>query len=91
MLAGTAGDATGSAHAQAALGDALWAVVVPPAHYQRARELAAAAGFPWPVAPAGTGSPSGALKLARDDGGGLGALLAALDAMPASGNSEAAA
>jgi len=89
VLAGTAGDATGSAHAQAALGDALWAVVVPPAHYQRARELAATAGFPWPVAPAGTGSPSGALKLARDDGG-LGALLAALDAVPASGSSEAA-
>ena len=89
VLAGTAGDATGSAHAQAALGDALWAVVVPPAHYQRARELAAAAGFPWPVAPAGTGSPSGALKLDRDDGG-LGALLAALDAVPASGSSEAA-
>ncbi|HXL88814.1 MAG TPA: ATP-binding protein [Streptosporangiaceae bacterium] len=89
VLADTADDATGSAHAQAALGDALWAVVVPPTHYQHARELAAAASFPWPVAPAGTGSPSGALKLARSDGG-LGALLAALDAVPASDSSEAA-
>jgi chromosome segregation ATPase len=89
-LAGTAGDATGAAHAQAALGDAVWAVVVPPAYYQHARELAAAAGYPWPVAPAGPGSPSGVLKLARDDDGGLGALLAALDAMPASCSSDAA-
>jgi len=88
-LAGTAGDAIGSAHAQAALGDAVWAVVVPPAHYQHARELAAATGYPWPIAPAGPGSPSGVLRFARGDGR-LGALLAILDAMPASSSSEAA-
>jgi chromosome segregation ATPase len=88
-LAGTAGDATGSAHAQAALGDAVWAVVVPPAHYQHARELAAATGYPWPIAPAAPGSPSGVLRFARGDGR-LGALLAILDAMPASSSSEAA-
>lgn len=88
-LAGAAADATRSAHAQAALGDAVWAVVVPPARYQRARELAAAAGYTWPVAPAGPGSPSGVLNLARTEDR-LGALLAALDAMPASGSGEAA-
>ncbi|WP_433435424.1 ATP-binding protein [Nonomuraea sp. CA-141351] len=88
-LSGTTDDTTGSAHAQAALGDALWAVVVPPAHYQHARELAVATGYPWPVAPAGPGSPSGVLKIGRNDDG-LGVLLTALDAIPASGSSEAA-
>ncbi len=88
-LACTAADATGSAHAQAALGDALWAVIVPPAHYQQACDLAASMGYPWPIAPGGRGNPSGALKLGHSNGS-LGALLAALDAMPASGSSEAA-
>lgn len=87
MLAGTAGDATGAAHAQAALGDAIWAVVVPPTHYQQARELAAAIGYSWPVASTGAGSASGVLSRVGD--GRLGALLATLDAMPASGSSEA--
>lgn len=90
MLAGSAGDATGAAHAQAALGDALWAVVVPPTHYQQARELAAAKGYPWPVASAGSGSPSGVLRLGGIGDDRLGALLSALDATPASGSSEAA-
>jgi len=89
MLAGAAGDATGAAHAQAALGDAVWAVVVPPEHYQRARELAAATGYPWPVASAGPGSPSGVLRLDRVHDGRLGALLATLDAIPASSGGEA--
>jgi chromosome segregation ATPase len=88
-LAGAAGDATGAAHAQAALGDAVWAVVVPPVHYQQARQLAVAVGYPWPIAPAGAGSPSGVLRLARGDDR-LDALLDALDAIPASGSSEAA-
>src|SRR6185437_4776015 len=39
-LAGTAGDAAGAAHAQAALGDAVWAVIVPAVRYQQARDLA---------------------------------------------------
>jgi hypothetical protein len=90
MLAGAAGDATGAAHAQAALGDAVWAVVVPPERYQRARELAAATGYPWPVASAGPGSPSGVLRLGGVGDGRLGALLATLDATPASVGSEAA-
>jgi chromosome segregation ATPase len=88
-LAGTATDANWSAHAQAALGDALWAVIVSPAYYQHARELASAIAYPWPVAPAGPGSPSGALRLAGSNGE-LGALLAALDAVPASSSNEAA-
>jgi len=90
VLAGAAGDATGAAHAQAALGDAVWAVVVPPERYQQARELAAATGYPWPVASAGSGSPSGVLRLGGVGDGRLGALLGALDATPASGGSEAA-
>jgi chromosome segregation ATPase len=89
VLAGAAGDATGAAHAQAALGDAVWAVVVPPTHYQQARELAAATGYPWPIASAGPGSPSGVLRLGHVGDGRLGALLATLDAMPVSGSSEA--
>jgi chromosome segregation ATPase len=90
MLAGAAGDATGAAHAQAALGDAVWAVVVPPEGYQQARELAAATGYPWPVASAGSGNPSGVLRLGGVGDGRLGALLATLDATPASDGSEAA-
>jgi chromosome segregation ATPase len=89
VLAGTAGDTAAAAHAQAALGDAIWAVIVPAACYQQARDLAAAADYQWPVAPAGPGSPSGVLKIAGNDGR-LGALLAALDAMPASGSNDAA-
>jgi chromosome segregation ATPase len=90
MLAGAAGDATEAAHAQAALGDAVWAVVVPPERYMQARELAAATGYPWPVASASPGSPSGVLTLGGVGDGRLGALLATLDATPASDCSEAA-
>lgn len=88
-LDGTAADPAGSGHIQAALGDAVWALVVPAGRYQKARELAAAAGYPWPVAPAGPGNPSGVLNLARHEAR-LGALLAALDATPASSSGEAA-
>ena len=89
MLAGAAGDAASAAHAQAALGDSVWAVVVPPERYQQARELAAAAGYTWPVAAAGPGSPSGALRLSGVGDGRLGALLVTLDATTASSGSEA--
>ena len=89
VLVGTAADTFAAAHAQAALGDAIWAVIVPAACYQQARALAAAADYQWPVASAGLGSPSGVLKIAENDGR-LGALLAALDAMPASGSNDAA-
>ncbi len=88
-LVGTAGDGAMAARAQAALGDVLWAVIVPSMHYRHARELAAATSYAWPVAPAGPGNPSGVLKLTRFDSA-LGALLAALDAVPASSSSEAA-
>jgi chromosome segregation ATPase len=87
-LTGMPSDAAMAAHAQAALGDAIWAVIVPVAHYEQARELAVAADYPWPIASTGHGRLSGVLKFAENDHR-FGALLAELDAMPASSSSDA--
>lgn len=47
--------------AEAALGDALWCVIVPPEARERAVALAVEEGHRWPIAVAGEGAPYGAL------------------------------
>jgi hypothetical protein len=49
------------ARAEAALGDALWALVVPSADYRRATALAAEAGYRLGIVRGGAGEPSGVL------------------------------
>jgi chromosome segregation protein len=55
-----AGDAT-RARAEAALGDALWALLVPSHSYREATALAVEAGYRWPIARGGAGDPRAAL------------------------------
>jgi chromosome segregation ATPase len=55
-----AGDAT-RARAEAALGDALWALLVPSHAYRAATALAVEAGYRWPIARGGAGDPRAAL------------------------------
>jgi hypothetical protein len=54
------GDAT-RARAEAALGDALWALLVPSHTYREATALAVEAGYRWPIARGGAGEPRAAL------------------------------
>lgn len=85
VLAETAdGDDQGS-HAQAALGDALWALVVPTDDYAAACDLATQSRYTWPLALEGIGTPRGVLDLSVSQG--LGRLLEALDAV-AGANSQ---
>jgi hypothetical protein len=88
-LAGRSTDPTMIAHAQAALGDAVWALLVPAAAYAKACKEAAQTGYTWPIASTGGGIPQGVLRFL----GGkpeFGALLAYLDATAASGTSDVA-
>jgi AAA domain-containing protein len=55
-----AGDAT-RARAEAALGDALWALLVPSHTYREATALAVEEGYRWPIARGGAGDPRAAL------------------------------
>ena len=68
--------------AESALGDLIWALVVPSESYRRAVQLAAEAGYRWPVAPAGFGEPHGVLER-LDAPPELGYLLEVMDAWPA--------
>jgi chromosome segregation ATPase len=54
------GDAT-RARAEAALGDALWALLVPSHTYREATAVAVEAGYRWPIARGGAGEPRAAL------------------------------
>ena len=65
--------------AQAALGDALWGVVVADSDYLAASAIAVAADFTGPIVRDRPGSPSGVLAIHRPEG--LGALLTELDAV----------
>ena len=85
----TAGDATAAAHAQAALGDAIWAVIVPAACIPAGTRTGSCCGLPVAGCPRRPGKPVGRTQDRRDRRQ-LDALLAALDAMPASGSNEAA-
>ncbi len=78
--------------AEAALGQGLWAVVVPPDSYARATALAVEEGHRWPVAVAGEGAPREALA-GLEAPAGFGRLLehldtAALDGAPQSDGRE---
>jgi hypothetical protein len=55
-----AGDAT-RARAEAALGDALWGLLVPSHAYRQATALAVEAGYRWPIVRGGAGDPRAAL------------------------------
>jgi chromosome segregation ATPase len=55
-----AGDAA-RVRAEAALGDALWGLLVPSAAYREATALAVEAGYRWPIVRAGAGDPRAAL------------------------------
>jgi AAA domain-containing protein len=55
-----AGDAT-RMRAEAALGDALWALLVPSHAYRQATAMAVEAGYRWPIARGGAGDPRAAL------------------------------
>jgi chromosome segregation ATPase len=54
------GDAT-RARAEAALGDALWGLLVPSHTYRQATALAVEAGYRWPIVRGGAGDPRAAL------------------------------
>jgi chromosome segregation ATPase len=54
------GDAT-RARAEAALGDALWGLLVPSHGYRQATALAVEAGYRWPIVRGGAGEPRAAL------------------------------
>ncbi|HEX8135877.1 MAG TPA: hypothetical protein VF880_20900, partial [Actinomycetes bacterium] len=54
------GDAT-RARAEAALGDALWGLLVPSHSYRQATALAVEAGYRWPIVRGGAGEPRAAL------------------------------
>jgi chromosome segregation ATPase len=54
------GDAT-RARAEAALGDALWGLLVPSHTYRQATALAVEAGYRWPIVRGGAGEPRAAL------------------------------
>jgi chromosome segregation ATPase len=49
------------ARAEAALGDALWGLVVPSEAFREATAMAVEAGYRWPIVRAGAGDPAGAL------------------------------
>ena len=70
-----------AAHAQAALGPAVWALVIPADGYRTACDHAAEAGYLWPLASQGPGTARGVL--AFGDQQGLGRILKALDAVAA--------
>jgi hypothetical protein len=55
-------DADSRVLAEAALGDALWAVVVPPDRYSDACALAIETGHRWPIVRAGQGKPIGCYR-----------------------------
>ena len=68
--------------AEAALGDALWGLVVPSEAFREAAAMAAESGYRWPIVRAGAGDPAGALArvLAPSE---LGLLLERSDALAA--------
>jgi chromosome segregation ATPase len=68
-------------HAQVALGDAMWALVVPHSGYRAACDHAEQAGYRWPLAREGAGTPRGVLNLGPQQT--LGRMLEALDAVAA--------
>ena len=70
------------ARAEAALGDALWGLVVPSEAFREATAMAAESGYRWPIVRAGAGDPAGALArvLAPSE---LGLLLERSDALAA--------
>jgi chromosome segregation ATPase len=88
-LAGRSADPAMLAHAQAALGDAVWAVLVPTTSYAAACEEAASARYSWPVASTGEGAPRGVLRFVEGKPE-FGALLAHLDATAALGTADVA-
>jgi chromosome segregation protein len=49
------------ARAEAALGEALWGLVVPSEAFREATAMAAESGYRWPIVRAGAGDPAGAL------------------------------
>src|SRR6266508_987065 len=70
------------ARAEAALGAALWGLVVPSEAFREATAMAAESGYRWPIVRAGAGDPAGALArvLAPSE---LGLLLERSDALAA--------
>ncbi len=74
-------DGTGT-RAEAALGDAIWGLVVPSEAFREATVLAAESGYRWPIVRAGAGDPAGALARVAAPSE-LGLLLERSDALPA--------
>jgi chromosome segregation protein len=70
------------ARAEAALGDALWALVVPSEAFREATAMAVESGYRWPIVRAGAGDPAGALAKVLGPGE-LGLLLERADALAA--------
>lgn len=81
---------TTARQAEAALGDAVWAVVVSPDDFQRAVSIAADREYPWPISQLRIGNPGGVLAgvAAPPD---VGALLSELDLPPAASLASAPA
>jgi hypothetical protein len=82
------GDASDRVRAEAALGDALWAVIVPPDRYAEACAAALESGHRWPIAKAGIGRPRGVLAAVAGPEV-CGSLLTSSDSAPATSAQEA--